>query len=1179
MSVTSSVWFSVLGPLAAGNAGGPLALPGPRHRAVLARLLVARGRVVPVDRLVDDLWDPAPAGAVGALRTFVSALRRVLEPDRPPRAPARLLVTSPPGYALRVDPDAVDARRFEAAVADSGELLASGRPASALALLDEALGWWRGPAYAGFEEYPWARAEINRLDESRLVAVERRAAALLAGGRGPEAVPDLEAQVVGHPWREEGWRLLALALYRGGRQGDALSALRRARRVLAEELGVDPGPELRRLEADVLAQAEHLLPAERPWERDTGGSDPGGPSSTGRESPVAPAAGPVEPLGTDRAGGRSGASTPNRRGRAAAASSGPAAADSALGGPGGGGLPGPHACPRLVGRAGELAAVDGAAAEAVARGGLVLALITGEAGGGKTALAEALAAAVAGRGWLVAWGANPEETGTAEDWAWEQVLNALVATGLGTAPTRGGAAAGDAVAARFRWHREVARFLAETAAHGPLLVVLDDLHHAGEETLRLLSTLVTGGVTGPVLVVGTYRTTDPPPPLTRFLGQVARAEPVRVALGGLDRDEVSGLMGSITGRPVDAATAAAVRGRTGGNPFFVRELARLLLAEGTEALAEVPPGVRDVVRYRVTRLPASAASVLSWAAVIGTEFDVAVLVAVVGAEQRVLDALDLATGAGFLVEGGAGRVRFAHALVRDAVYEELSGPRRARAHGAVADVVERLRPWEVTTIAHHLVLTGDRERADQVVRYARIAATDAAARFASEEAARWWRHALDSHDSAVRLRGASAEDEAAQERLDLVLGLVRALAVAGDLAGARSCRSEALDLAERLGDDQVVRALTAFDVPAVWTTSDDQRLARRIADLVDRVVVRLPVDRVVDRARLLATLALELRGGRDSRPLAAAEEAERLARESGDPAVVALALNARFMQTFWRSGLADQRAALGGELALLARDHSLVTFEILGELVSLQARSALGDFTAADRHATEADRLGREYQSPLVGVLTDWYRAMRTSVSGREAAGAAAYRSAAARLAGTGMFGLERGLREFASFCHQLRWDPPASAGGEVRVAAAGGDADDYEPWCRPLRLLAAGRIAEAREAACLVPESPHDLFLEARLCLRAVSASLLADRETSDRLYEELSPAEAEIAGAGSGLVALRPVAHHLGDLAWTLGRPGAAVEHYDRARALAEGVGAPHWARAAEQARAAVRSRSSRG
>ncbi|MCP2332171.1 hypothetical protein [Actinoalloteichus caeruleus] len=177
------------------------------------------------------------------------------------------------------------------------------------------------------------------------------------------------------------------------------------------------------------------------------------------------------------------------------------------------------------------------------------------------------------------------------------------------------------------------------------------------------------------------------------------------------------------------------------------------------------------------------------------------------------------------------------------------------------------------------------------------------------------------------------------------------------------------------------------------------------------------------------------------------------------------------------------------------------------------------------------------------------------------------------------MFGLERGLREFASFCHQLRWDPPASAGGEVRVAAAGGDADDYEPWCRPLRLLAAGRIAEAREAACRVPESPQDLFLEARLCLRAVSASLLADRETSDRLYEELSPAEAEIAGAGSGLVALRPVAHHLGDLAWTLGRPGAAVEHYDRARALAEGVGAPHWARAAEQARAAVRSRSSRG
>uniref|UniRef100_UPI001B8025D0 AfsR/SARP family transcriptional regulator n=1 Tax=Saccharothrix syringae TaxID=103733 RepID=UPI001B8025D0 len=249
-----SVRFGVLGPLVAEDARGPVRVGGPRHRAVLARLLVARGRVVPVGHLVDDLWDDdPPEGAVGAIQTFVAALRRALEPDRPPRAPARVLVTAPPGYALRAEPDAVDAWRFEAAV--TGDRDAAGVDE---ALVDEALALWRGPAYAEFADRPWARAEAARLDELRLLALERRAEALLASGRAAAAVPDLEAHVGQHPWREDAWRLLALALYRAGRQGDALGALRRARGRLAEVLGVDPGPGLRQLEADVLAHAPHL---------------------------------------------------------------------------------------------------------------------------------------------------------------------------------------------------------------------------------------------------------------------------------------------------------------------------------------------------------------------------------------------------------------------------------------------------------------------------------------------------------------------------------------------------------------------------------------------------------------------------------------------------------------------------------------------------------------------------------------------------------------------------------------------------------------------------------------------------------------------------------------------------------------------------------------------------------
>ena len=267
------VGFGVLGPVAAWDgAGDAIALKGPRHRAVLARLLVARRRVVPVARLVEDLWaDQAnhaepPADAVGAVRTFVAALRRALEPERPPRTPARLLVTEGPGYALRAEPGAVDAWRFERAVTDAATLSVP----DALNRLEEALSWWRGPAYADFGDETWARAERSRLAELRLHAVERRAEAQLALGRAAVAVPDLDAHVAEHPWREDAWRLLALALYRTGRQGDALAVLRRARTLLVEQLGADPGPALRRLEADILDHAPHLDPgpgdpAEQVW--------------------------------------------------------------------------------------------------------------------------------------------------------------------------------------------------------------------------------------------------------------------------------------------------------------------------------------------------------------------------------------------------------------------------------------------------------------------------------------------------------------------------------------------------------------------------------------------------------------------------------------------------------------------------------------------------------------------------------------------------------------------------------------------------------------------------------------------------------------------------------------------------------------------------------------------------
>jgi DNA-binding SARP family transcriptional activator len=263
MSSTESVELGILGPVTAWVDGVEVGLLGPRHRAVLARLLVAHPHAVPTPMLVEDLWEEPPAGAVSAVRTFVAALRRALEPRRPPRTPPRLLVTVGNGYALRRV--AIDADRFAEEVS-----AASGRPpAQRLQTLERALARWRGPVLADVAEAPWARAQRARLGELHLHAIELRAGARLDLGRAAEAVPDLEAHIIEHPWREEGWRLLALGLYRAGRQADALAVLRRARALLAADLGVEPGAALRRLEADVLAQAASLDAGPRP-ERSAG---------------------------------------------------------------------------------------------------------------------------------------------------------------------------------------------------------------------------------------------------------------------------------------------------------------------------------------------------------------------------------------------------------------------------------------------------------------------------------------------------------------------------------------------------------------------------------------------------------------------------------------------------------------------------------------------------------------------------------------------------------------------------------------------------------------------------------------------------------------------------------------------------------------------------------------------
>jgi WD40 repeat protein/DNA-binding SARP family transcriptional activator len=250
-----SMRFRVLGPLEVEADDGPVLLGGPKERLLLALLLTRPNRVVAVEALLGGLWGgQPPPTAAKTLQSHVARLRRVLEPDRARGAAGQVLVTREPGYLLRVAPGALDAARFEELTAQAHRALDSGAADTAASLLRQALGLWRGQAFEEFLDSDLTVAEADRLAELRLAAQEDRIEADLRLGRQRELVAELEGLVREQPLRERLWAQLMVALYRAGRQADALLAYQRARKILVEELGIDPGAELRRLQAAILAQ-------------------------------------------------------------------------------------------------------------------------------------------------------------------------------------------------------------------------------------------------------------------------------------------------------------------------------------------------------------------------------------------------------------------------------------------------------------------------------------------------------------------------------------------------------------------------------------------------------------------------------------------------------------------------------------------------------------------------------------------------------------------------------------------------------------------------------------------------------------------------------------------------------------------------------------------------------------
>ena len=251
--------FRILGPLEVWYDGRAVTLSGARQRALLAILLLHAGEVVPSDRLMDDLWgEKLPTAGHTALRVRVSQLRKALGPG------GDLLVTQPPGYALCIQPSQLDLSRFEHLVADGERALRAGEPERAVELLAEALGLWRGAPLADLPYAAFAQAPVVRLEELRIAALELRIDAELALGRHRRLAGELQALVAEHPLRERLCGQLMLALYRDGRQAEALAAFSAARTRLVEEIGIEPGQLLQELQRRILAQDPQLAREEAP---------------------------------------------------------------------------------------------------------------------------------------------------------------------------------------------------------------------------------------------------------------------------------------------------------------------------------------------------------------------------------------------------------------------------------------------------------------------------------------------------------------------------------------------------------------------------------------------------------------------------------------------------------------------------------------------------------------------------------------------------------------------------------------------------------------------------------------------------------------------------------------------------------------------------------------------------
>ena len=843
----------------------------------------------------------------------------------------------------------------------------------------------------------------------------------------------------------------------------------------------------------------------------------------------------------------------------------------------------PASATGLVARQAEQAALRAALDLARAGRGTVV-LLAGDPGIGKTTLLEWLVSEAARTDVRAYWGRCWEGGGAAAYWPWAQVVRGCLADRGDThfggeaagverilpelaarVPVSGPFASTDDTAARSKLFQALTTFLLDAARDAPLLLALDDLHAADEASLLLLAHLAAQVETAPVLVAGAFREVEAraSPRLGRLLGRVAATGQL-LELSGLDERDVTTLVQEATGEAEVTALASRLHRVTDGNPFFVLESTRLLAAERAagDGRPRLPEEVHALVRRRLAGLGERLRRVLASAAVLGREFDHAVLSEVTGLPADVLvDDLGAAAASRVVDEVGLGRWSFAHAVLRETLYDDLAAPERAELHGRVAEALERVHAGDLdahaVALAHHFGHSEGPDHSRRAVHYCEVAGRAAVSSFAYEEAALLFRRAIDA---LVLTPGADPA-----RRAELLVSLGEAEARSGDFSGARATFRRALRIGRAIGSAQLVGRAALGVAGEIETVSDKERVS-----VLREAVALVPEDHAALRARLLLALAGTLHRGwpRDHGPEVRAlnDEAVEMARRSGDAGMLRSVLLAWHLNAaFHGPETLERRLAVADELV----ERSMAAGDLRTLAYARHWRSIdlfeVGDIAATEAELDLAASLAAQLREPFLLWATAYPRATLALLRGELAdAERLAHEALAAgeRTEFTDMEGM------FSGQIFETRFQQGRLAETE--------EATRRRPWRlnreqEDTSIFLARVLAELghTDDARRVYDTVLDDAVTGRqniwvLLARAVVADtcwVLGDAAGAAALYDSLLPFAGRhvvngIAGASHG-----SADRHLGCLATLLGRFDDAERHFDAAHRMHARLGARPW------------------